>query len=402
MKVRIITTASLLLALLAASAPGQVAELSYEKADLQPSMYYGAPPLTGEGDGWTKGADGLSSRAKTYRFHNMDLSAEGGSGIMLITVDGAEKGAFDTLFLDLDQDRILDEGERFAITRMDGSPFAGTAVAYRAEKVPFPVRGGQGTFDVNLMLIPDYNPGRNEMMILGMTNWGYRKGTVTLGDKVYEVALIDHKVNGAFDDFQSDRPGQTDCLLFAPEGELNVEPGLLYQNPLLKRMLVDGTAYVVTVSMDGSEVELESFEVAFGEVTWPGEDVAVTFVHPEWGAQAGTAGQAMKLPAGTWKIQEIVRTHDEGIALHLRGPKRFEIEVEKNGRLTLELSTNLHAEVTPRKQGPKMVLSLALNTKEGASFSYYQGKGNDFLRGIPFTIHDASGVGIYSGDFTFG
>jgi hypothetical protein len=405
MTLRVIVLALFLFAL-AVPLRAEDVPLTPGEAPAFPGTIYNFEPLE-EGEGWEDGKTFLTANARSAQafFPVGDLEDEG----LLLSVDTCAEGARrpDTLYIDLNGNGSLDEGEKFPLEPAGidhATPDNPLAIVF-AKKIPLPATGGEEPLLVNIFYTPvpvnvlEYAP-----LLLGIQAWECRRGTVTLDGKGYDVVLKDMNVNGAFDDFESGDGSACDTLSLIPAGKelaFGFDP---YEQPLRPRFFIEAGAYSVSTGPAGEKLALEKLDTVFGAVAAAAGDIEMTLTHPEWGAHTVKAGQERSFPAGTWKVKTFRRVREaSGAYCSYSGPEGMTVAIGPGKKAAVGLDTALKGSVEAQRSRDQIVLSLDMATPQGAHFEAYANPAaKKPFKGVPFTISDGSGRTVLEAVFKFG
>jgi len=382
--------------------------LTFEKAVHNPVAFFGtAPAEAGEkGTGWIDGDEFLTKDAQSViAYLGM---GEGQNAALLLSVDTKADGADkpDTLYIDLNRNRTLDEAETFPLVLVDNKG-AGPVMPFTllcAEKVAYhdEYSAGGGPFHVNFYypIIDDAPPGFGTAF--GLSAWGCYSGRVTLDGVAYDVTLEDRTVNGSFCDFDSGSHFDCDSLEMRRADQEKALTGLTPPSPLRRKMLIGDRAFGVTVKENGRVLALESITVETGRVSTSSSDLAVNLSHPDWGSFPIEAGETKALPAGEWTIVDYSRVKKEPSSVcYYSAPTDKSVSLAGGESVCLDLATTLVAAVTATPRKGLVQLGLAMTTDGGATMrGFYSEKAKG--RGIPFHITNAAGETLEKGTFEFG
>ncbi len=407
--IRTILSLSLLLFLPVSLTAGEI-ELTLEKSGEGPSFYFGLNPQNASQPSWEKGSESFTQNASTYDFYFPWGIKEGSRpGTRLLTLDRRAEGDGnpDTLIIDLNRNREIDEGERFDLEAPSTeSPFGPGYTVLSVAALPFVMGSATRKPLLTLyLLIPDATPEGSINLIFGLSAWGCRRGEATIDGVTYTVTLHDRLINGAYDDFQEGNSRQNDTISFVPKEGGSVKEAPNFGTPLRRKMILAGKTYDVRVMEGGARLQIDPITVDYGHVAAAAGDVGLTLVHPDWGNQRIEPDEKKRLPTGTWTVQDFSCTKGEGQPIcFYAGPPEMQVEIISGNTVTMKMETRLIPEVTQKAYGDSLNLSLALATTQGAKFRSYFG-GNDTknpFKGIPFVIQNGSGETVQEGLFTFG
>jgi hypothetical protein len=359
-----------------------------------------------EGDGWDDESF-LTAKARTTEayFPFGDLEENG----LLLSVDTRADGAVrpDTLYVDLDGSRTLDNGETFALktTGLGQAAPDNPLAVVAAEKVPIVMAEGAKPLLVDILYVPvpvnvlEYAP-----VLLGIQTHECRRGTVTLGVETFDLVLKDRTVNGAFNDFEGENDFGSDALSLIPRGKelpLGHDP---YAQPLRRRLFQAGKAFTVNVDAAGTKLSLEPLATAFGALAASAGDIEMTLVHPEWGTHTVKAGEERMFPAGSWQVKSFRCVRQEtGAHCEYEGPEGMAVAIGEEKKAAISLETALQAVIKAQRARDNVVLALELKTSQGARFlSYLDPAAVKPFEGVPFSISDRSGNTVHEAVFKFG
>lgn len=394
MTARLILTAIVALCACSIAAAIEI-ELTYTESDPQPTSFYGVIPASANGKFWENGEGILTDRAVAFNV----------GGDRLITVDyGSDDGEHpDVLYVDLDGDKTIGEGEKFALAPYrqgegdDASTFFASALI--ATKVPLSAEAADvpGTAYINIIFIQN-----EQFCLVCEMAWGHYAGEWKMDGTDHEVRLVDRNANGSFADFAGDNEYDCDQLIL-----IDRKTGTHDMQPLRSKILFKSGAYEVEVLDKGGRLKLEPVETQYGTVTVP-DEMTVELYNSEWGARTLTADGDTRLPVGDYWIRTFSRQQNEPfVRCSYRGSENLKVRIEPGAAAKVELETLLHAKVMTKKQrfGNTIRLSLEMATSQGATFRSYtkQGsQGRSALRGVPFFITDKEGNIVVDDMFKFG
>lgn len=384
------------------SAGAEVIELAYEKADENPGYIISAPLIADGGETWQGAEKELTEGALTIQ-PTLHLPS-GDEGVeMLMSIDTTAQGAKlpDTVYLDLDGDRIIGHGERFVLrpAELPREMRSPSFTMLCAEKVPllFPGSDEPRHMNVYVMIVTDSAIEELKHLPVGLSGWGCYRGEYTIEGKDYEVTLEDRNGNGVFGDFAGNDQWDADFLLIRQKG-VEGEPS----KPLKERIVTGGNAYSVKVEENGRKLHLDLLDVEFGKVAAGHADMSFSLENSEWGQQYLMPGDAKEVPAGRWTISYFNLIGDDGSTFCVFSAKSAKtVDVTAGEKVVVDFETKVRAKVEARKAKDGYTLNLDLATAEGSKFRGYYAQDKRF-DGVPFRIVDEKGTEVEKGLFKFG
>lgn len=382
--------------------------LTFEKAVHNPVAFFGTAAIeTGEkGNGWIEGGEFLTQDATSVIAH-LGMG-DAGSTSLLLSVDkkSDEADKPDTLYIDLNRNRTLDEGETIPLVLVDNKG-EGPVMPFTllcAEKVAYCDEDSYegATFHVNFYypIIEDAPPGFG--IAFGLSAWGYYTGQVTLDGVAYDVTLEDRTVNGSFGDFDEGARFDCDSLAMHRADEKRALTGMTPPSPLRHKMFIGHKAFAVAVKENGKVLVLDSITIETGRVNTGAPDLAVNLSHPDWGSFRIEPGETKELPAGQWTIIDFEREKKARSSVcNYSEPTEKTVTLTKGATIRLELATALVAKISAERRSGLVRLELAMTTAGGARMRrYYSATAGS--SGIPFHITNAAGATLEKGSFEFG
>ena len=382
--------------------------LTFERAVHNPVAFFGTAPIeTGEkGNGWIKGDEFLTENATSVIAHL--AMGDAGFAAFLLSVDmkSDEADKPDTLYIDLNRNRTLDEGETLPLVLVDNKG-AGPEMPFTllsAEKVAYCDKDTDesATFHVNFYypIIEEAPPGFG--IAFGLSAWGCCTGQVMLDDVAYDVTLEDRTVNGSFSDFDEGERFDCDCLTFHRADEQKAITEMTPPPPLRHKMLIGDQAYAVAVKENGRLLSLDPIAIETGTVLAGAPELAVNLSNPDWGSFRIAPGESRDLPAGEWTIVDYAREKtDRSSVCTYSEPTEKSVIVTKGETVRLDLATALVAKVSAKCHSGTVRLGLAMTTAGGARMQGYF-SSTAGRSGIPFHITNSAGETVEKGTFEFG
>ncbi len=244
---------------------------------------------------------------------------------------------------------------------------------------------------------------------------GYRAGEVRLGGRTYRVALVDHDLNGRYDDVLSGPfpRSEMDALIidlngdgrFADIGEAgNVQEWM----PLSKARQVDGTYYRIQVPADGSQIQLEKTEPQFGNLDFGRMPVRFDAYSDFGYLTVDAADGKARVPAGLCAPCGLIVTYtdDAGTRWTLQRSNDDErlgtFTVPADQTLSIPLGPPLVAKAEVEQEGASVLISAVLVGKSGERYVPAVRKTGTQVQPPSLEIVDRSGKVLLSAQFEYG
>ncbi|MCU0914859.1 MAG: hypothetical protein MUC88_09880 [Planctomycetes bacterium] len=228
------------------------------------------------------------------------------SGRVWIVFDKSKgKGDYDRLYLDANANGDLSDDPACPPYRRE------SMMAYFGPvKVVFASADGPITYHLNLE-IRSY-PGQSPMCL--MSPGGWYEGPITVGGVKKQCLLIDHNVNGTFNDKSAD---------YSKSDRIRIgEPGRAEAGAVGKYIEVDNKLYQVEVARDGAFVTLApAGQVPYGAVRLSEGVTTVTVAGENGSFVRKPENGIIKLPVGAYQVDSwsVSKKDNLGATWELRG-----------------------------------------------------------------------------------
>jgi len=228
------------------------------------------------------------------------------SGRIWIAFDKSKgKGDYDRLYLDANANGDLSDDPACPPYRRE------SMMAYFGPvKVVFASADGPITYHLNLEI--RFFPGQPPMCL--MSPGGWYEGPITVGGVKKQCLLIDHNVNGTFNDTSSDYSKSDRIRIGTPGG---AEAGAVG-----KYVEVDNKLYQVDVARDGAFVTLTpAGQVPYGAVRLSAGVTTVTVAGENGSFVRTPENGIIKLPVGAYQVNfwSVSKKDEQGATWELRG-----------------------------------------------------------------------------------
>ncbi len=249
---------------------------------------------------------------------------------------------------------------------------------------------------------------------LGIYAGGLRTGEVRLGERSYQVAVVDGDCDARYD-------GTVSLPLDLSEGpvfdvlaidlndnrkfEMVLDPPLFETLPLPKMLSVEDTYYSVNVAPDGSAIRLKEIEPAFGTLD-AGSPDAELWLFSDCGIyKLGGAEGGWRLPVGKYMpLQLSLKKEDEG-GSEWKLAGRFDpaempcFEISPGETQTLEFGPPLSAETNVQSMGASVSIGFSLLGRGGEKYSPGAEKDGSRTPHAKFEVADDTGKVVLSDAF---
>jgi len=274
------------------------------------------------------------------------------AGHLVIAIDRAtSSGAHNLLYIDSNGDGNLKDETAVEAYKTDS-----THASFGPVKVIFQGEDGPNSYHLNFSLCDHGKPQR-----LSVKSGGWYEGQITVGGQKKYCVLVDHNVNGMFNDkavdFKCDR-----IWLGSEEKQEEKFVGNLLE--------VDGKLYRPEISPDGAYVKLaEADDVGFGQVHVPGSITEF--------AAGGENGlfiyepkdSVVRLPVGKYRIHHWnSERKDGGSRWKLKGSgfgEKGDFEIAGTGQVKLDIGEPIVSNVAGKKKGSSWSFSHSLGGRLG-------------------------------------
>ena len=297
-----------------------------------------------------------------------------------------EQGTWDRLFIDSNGNGHLDDEMAVGAYRTEG-----VRAYFGPVKVVFQAEDGPVTYHLNFRYWQYHKRSRG----LHAYSAGWYEGDITVDGVKKHVKLIDHNVNGTFDD-KSTHPEHCDRIQIGRDATEEVQFVGNY-------IEVDGALYRPEIARDGAYMKLAKAEnVRFGSVRLP-ESITEFAASGENGLFTCTPENGVvSLPAGRYGIERwaMERKDDEGVQWKLRSKQLF-----NRGVFDVIVTTEARLSI-----GEPIVCRLDVQKKDSV-FSFTQSMKGRLGESIEITrngvrpraarLHIRSKDGNYDQNFTF-
>lgn len=309
------------------------------------------------------------------------------SGRLWIALDRTnERGTWDRLFIDSNGNGHLDDETAVAAYRTEG-----TSAYFGPVRVVFQTEDGPVTYHLNFRY---WRYGKRSMGLHAYSAGWYEGDVIVAGAKKH-VMLIDHNVNGTFDD-KSTYPDRCDRIRI---GRSDTREARFVGN----YVEVDGAFYRPEIARDGAYVKLTKAEnMCFGNVRLP-ESITEFSAGGENGLFTRKPENGVaSLPVGKYGIEQwaMERKDDKGAQWKLKSTQLF-------NRGVFDVTVNKEAKLSI---GEPIVCTLDVQEKDSV-FSFTQSMKGKLGERIEITrngvrpraakLHIKSEDGRYDQSFTF-
>lgn len=276
-----------------------------------------------------------------------------GGGLWIALDRMSEQGKPDLLYIDSNGNGHLDDEEVVKAYQTDQY-----YTHFGPAKVVFEVEDGPVTYHLNFRFL-DYDERRQLYIYSGC----WYEGEITVASQKKYCVLIDHNVNGTFND-KSLQSSQCDRIRI---GKKDARETVWVGNYIE----IDDLYYNIEISVDGAYVKLAQAEdLKFGTIKVPetitevaaGGENGLFTIEPEKGIG--------KLPVGEYRVDhwEIDRKDEKGMQWTLRGSAlgdRGNFEITESGEASLEIGEPINGALSVRQRGDNYEFSKSLKGSLG-------------------------------------
>jgi hypothetical protein len=320
------------------------------------------------------------------------------AGHVWLALDRSEANPnYDRLYIDSDCDGSLAD-EEAAETRAasrNRSLFGSVSVAFPAGD------GDPVAFHIDADCRPPADSARSVRGPISAADWriqvssaGWYEGTVTIGDKQFDLRLIDYNSNGTFDDTSTDF-SDADRILVGEAGNYGriftgryVRIGEDYYHPSPAR---DG-AFIGLTEADNASLGTIRMSADVGELAIGGENGLLTL---------NGSDRAAAVPAGKWHIShwQTSRKDNRGATWTLKGSglgNNGIFDLAGGGEATLDVGEPLVATLTVSRKGSTCTFNETLKGHRGESVTLEKNGQRAPLPRVRITNEDGTYNRLYS------